>query len=69
MRKYVLEAIVDGHHIKFNREFESRNSAMNYFFGYCDEFVINDEYKLHDEAHSVEYVNDYDNRFIIARAK
>lgn len=71
MKKYKLEAVVDGKRIIFNREFDSRNSAMNYLYSYYDhhflpEPVVQDEYEVENE-HDIEYVADYDNRFRITR--
>ena len=72
MKKYKLEAVVDGEKINFKREFNSRNSALNYMYQYCDDHylpepVINEEYELNNDKHDVEYVSDYDNRFRITR--
>lgn len=74
MKKYRLEAIVDGHFIKFDREFDSRNSAINYIYKYYDnhylpELVINDEYVINNDSHDIEYEDDYDNRFRITRVE
>ena len=72
MKKYRLEAVVDGHFIRFDREFASRNSAIEYIYGYYDkhylpEPTINDEYCVSDDKHDIEYEDDYDNRFRITR--
>lgn len=72
MKKYRLEAIVDGRFITFDREFDSRNSAINYIYGYYDKHYlpephINDEYMVDNDKHDIEYEDDYDNRFRITR--
>ena len=72
MKKYKLEAVVDGKKINFNREFSSRNSALNYMYQYyghhyLPEPQINEEYEVNDNKHDIEYVSDYDNRFRITR--
>ncbi|MCR4911777.1 MAG: hypothetical protein K5925_04570 [Bacilli bacterium] len=72
MKKYRLEAVIDGKFISFDREFGSRNSAIAYLYGYCDmhfipEPVINDEYQIDDNKHDIEYMTDYDNRFRVTR--
>ena len=71
-KTYKLEAVIDGRLVTFDREFDSRNSAMNYIFGYCNSHclrspVINDEYPVGDDKHNIEYEIDYFNRFRIAR--
>ena len=72
MKKYRLEAVIDGRFKKFDREFASRSSAIKYIYGYYDkhylpEFKINDEYMVNDDKHDIDYVDDYDNRFRITR--
>ena len=72
MKKYKLEAVIDGSVIKFDREFDSRNSAIAYMYGYCDDHyipepVINDEYQVGDDKHDIEYETDYYNRFRVTR--
>ena len=69
---YKVEAVIDGRNVAFNREFDSRNSAMNYIFGYCNEHcsinpAIKDEYQIGDDKHNIEYLMDYYNRFRICR--
>ena len=69
---YVLQAVIDGQQINFDREFDSRNSAMNYIYGYCKEHfqnipVINEECQVGDDKHDIEYEIDYFNRFRISR--
>ena len=72
MKKYILEAIVEGERIRFEKEFNSRREALDYFFDYyykCDaeDFRINEEYYINDNKHNIEYVCDYNNRFRICR--
>ena len=72
MRKYILEAVIDGEIKTFNKEFNSRNQAVRYIFNYYNqhglsELQINDEYSLNNNEHDREYVSDYDNRFRITR--
>lgn len=72
-KHYVLEAVIEGRRINFNKEFDSRNDAMSYVFKYFashgHEFMtINDEYYINNNKHNIEYVSDYENRFRIARA-
>lgn len=74
MKKYILEAVVEGKYIKFHRSFKTRNSAIDYIFKYYSRHSlinlrVNEEYYI-DEAnkHDVAYVYDYYNRFRIARA-
>ena len=72
MKKYILEAVVDGKKISVNREFNSRNSALNYMYQYYGSHflpapVINEEYEVDGNKHDIEYVSDYENRFRIIR--
>ena len=72
MKKYELEAIVDGKEVTFNHDFDSRISALNFIFNYYNkrtalEFVVNDEFYVRGDKHNIEYVNDYSNRFRISR--
>ena len=72
MKKYILEAIIEGERVRFNKEFNSRREALNYFFDYyyrfdIDEFVINEEYYIDGDKHNIEYVCDYNKRLRIAR--
>ena len=73
MNKYILEAVIDGKLTRFNREFKSRDDAINYIFNYySDHYVfnleVNDEYFIDDNKHDVAYVYDYYNRFRITKA-
>ena len=71
-KTYKLEAVIEGNYVSFKKEFDSRNSAMNYIFGYCNSHclrspAIRDEYQVGDDKHNIEYEIDYYNRFRIAR--
>lgn len=72
MKNYTLEAIIKGQTIKFDKKFNSRLNALNFAFKYCNKHYlynleIEDEYLLGNK-HSVEYVlNNYD-RFVVIRA-
>lgn len=74
MKKYyTLEAIVEGKLIKFDRQFKTRNAALNYIFQYYDRHClvalrVNEEYFVDENEHDITYVYDYENRFRIARA-
>ncbi|MBR0295711.1 MAG: hypothetical protein IJQ67_07450 [Bacilli bacterium] len=72
MKKYTLEAVVDGQTIKFSKKFDSRNSAINFMFNYYNKrymfnIRVNDEYAISGDKHNIEYVCDYSNRFRINR--
>ena len=72
MKKYTLEAIVEGKLIRFNRSFKTRDEAIDYIFRYYDRHSlvrlrVNEEYFIDDNKHDIAYVYDYDNRFRIAR--
>ena len=71
-RYYALELVVNGHNVNFDREFDSRKSAMDYAFSYFDkhgntDLSINEEYYVNDNIHDIEYVSDYNNRFRVVR--
>lgn len=73
MKKYSLEAVVEGRYIRFGRVFHSRNSAINYIFNYYSrhqllDLKVNEEYFVNDNKHDIAYIYDYDNRFRISRA-
>lgn len=73
MKKYVIHAIIDGQNKEIDREFTSRDAALNYIFDYYVgrgfyDFAVNDEYMVNDDKHNIEYVYDYENRFRIERA-
>ena len=74
MKKYTLEAVVEGKFIKFHRTFNSRDDAINYIFAYYSrhclvDLKVNEEYFVDENnKHDIAYVYDYHNRFRIARA-
>ena len=72
MKKYTLEAVVDGKTVKFSKKFDSRNSAINFMFQYYNKrylyfLRVNEEYAISGNEHNIEYVCDYSNRFRINR--
>lgn len=73
MKKYILEAIVNGEYIKIKRVFSSREEAIRYVFDYYDDhyvanLCVNEEYCINGNKHDIAYVYDNYNRFRIARA-
>ena len=74
MKKYLLEAVVEGRYIRFNREFDSRSSAIDYLYSYYLNHylptpVINEEYVIDGNKNAVEYYSDYDNRFRVTSVR
>ena len=73
MKKYILEAMVNGEYIKIRKTSRSRIDAINYVFHYYDNHYlvnlrVNEEYCINGNKHDIAYVYDYYNRFRIARA-
>ncbi|MBO7614752.1 MAG: hypothetical protein J6T15_03555 [Bacilli bacterium] len=73
MKKYILEAIVNGEYVRIKKVFSSRTEAINYVFRYYDNhnlvnLRVNEEYCINGNKHDIAYVYDYYNRFRIARA-
>lgn len=73
MKNYTLEAIIKGKTIKFDKKFNSRNSALNFIFDYLDKHYlynteIIDEFLINDQKHNVEYVCNDSNRIRICRS-
>ena len=73
MKKYILEAIVNGEYVRIKKVFSSRTEAINYVFRYYDDhnlvnLRVNEEYCINGNKHDIAYVYDYYNRFRIARA-
>ena len=73
MKKYILEAMVNGEYVKIKKTFSSRVDAINYVFRYYDSLNlvnlrVNEEYCINGNKHDIAYVYDYYNRFRIARA-
>ena len=75
MKYYTLETIKNGKTVKFNKKFNSRNSAINYAFAYFEKRLYNgnlqveDEFNINGDKHDVEYVLDYYNRFRVNRVQ
>ena len=72
MKKYTLEAVIDGETKRFSKKFNSRESAIDFIFAYYNKrfmynLRVNDEYNIHGNKHDVEYVCDHFNRFRISR--
>lgn len=72
MKYYTLQAIINGERKTFSKQFASRQSAINYMFDYLERAYIfdkqiEDEYAIHGNKHNVEYVCDYNTRFIVNR--
>ena len=72
MKYYTLQAIINGERKTFSKQFASRQSAIDFMFDYLERAYIfdkqiEDEYAIHDDKHNVEYVCDYNTRFIINR--
>lgn len=73
MKYYTLEAISDGRYVKINKKFNSRNQAINYAFAYFEKHLffdalqVEDEFKINNDKHNIEYVLGYNNRFRINR--
>ena len=73
MKKYILEAIVNGEYVRIKKVFSSRTEAINYVFRYYDNhnlvnLRVNEEYCINGNKHDIAYVYDYYNRFRLARA-
>ena len=71
MKNYTLEAIIKGQTIKFDKKFNSRSSALDYAFNYCNKHYlynleIEEEFAL-DNKHMVEYVLNSNDRFVVER--
>ena len=73
MKYYTLETINNGHAAIINKQFTSRNQAINYAFAYFEHKYLNedihveDEFRIGDNKHNIEYVLDYKNRFRVNR--
>ena len=71
MKYYTLQAIINGERKTFSKQFTSRQSAIDFMFDYLERACIfgkevEDEYTVGDK-HNIEYVFDYNNRFIVSR--
>ena len=76
MKKYyTLETIDSGRTVKINKKFSSRDQAINYAFAYFEKHLFNDslqvedEFKIDNDKHNIEYVLGYNNRFRINRVQ
>lgn len=73
MKYYTLTAVVQGEPAKLKKSvFGSRNEAIDYVFNYYRKHFlynleVSDEYMVGNNKHSIEYVCDYYNRFVITR--
>ena len=72
MKRYTLQAVVDGELIGFKRKFASRNKAIDYIFDYYSKHYyqniqVDEEFFVNGNEHDIEYVCDYYNRFRITR--
>ena len=74
MKYYTLTAVVNGRNVKLKRSiFATRDEAINYMFNYYEQnhlyyLEVNDEYPVNGDKHRVEYVCNFQNRFIVARS-
>ena len=74
MKYYTLTAIVGGRNVKLRRNiFATRSDAINYMFDYYEKnnlfsLEVRDEYPVDGDKHKIEYVCNYQNRFIVARS-
>lgn len=75
MKYYTLETIENGRTVKINKKFNTRNSAIDYAFAlfenhlYNDSLQIEDEFRINNDKHDIEYVLDYNNRFRVNRVQ
>ena len=72
MKYYTLQAIINGERKDFSKQFASRQSAIDYMFNYLEsayifEKQVEEEYAINGNKHNVEYVCDYNTRFIVNR--
>ena len=73
MKYYALETINNGHTVVVNKKFNTRDQAINYAFAYFENkylnenLQVNDEFKIDNDKHNIEYVLDYNNRFRVNR--
>ena len=72
MKYYTLQAIINGESKVFSHQFATRQSAMDFMFDYLERAYIFDkqieeEYAIQGDKHNVEYVCDYNTRFIVNR--
>ena len=72
MKYYTLQAIINGENKAFSKQFVSRQNAIDFMFDYLERAYIFDkqieeEYAIDNNKHKVEYVCDYNTRFVIER--
>ena len=72
MKYYTLQAIINGERKIFSTKFANRQNAIDYMFDYLERAYIFDkqieeEYAIQGDKHNVEYVCDYNTRFIVNR--
>ena len=72
MKFYTLEAVVKGENVKFDKVFQSRESAMDYMFKYYQNHLIynvavDEDVYVNGNKHDVVYVCNQSNRFRINR--
>ena len=75
MKYYTLETILNGKTELINKKFSSRDQAINYAFAlfekkyYRDNLQVEDEFKINNDKHNIEYVLDYRDRFRVNRVQ
>lgn len=72
MKRYTLQAVVDGEVVGFNKKFASRNKAIEYMFNYYSNHYyqniqVEEDFYVNGNIHDIEYVCDYYNRFRVTR--
>ena len=72
MKYYSLNAVVNNEYVEFNKNFETRQEAIDYMFDYLNDHYIYDseveeEYSLSGNKHNIEYVLNNNNRFAVER--
>ena len=75
MKYYTLETILNGKTEIINKKFSTRDQAINYAFAlfekkyYTDNLQVEDEFKINNDKHNIEYVLDYRDRFRVNRVQ
>ena len=73
MKYYTLETISNGKTELINKKFASRDQAINYAFSFFEhkrfneDLQLQDEFRIDNDKHNVEYVLDYHDRFRVNR--
>lgn len=70
MKKYSIYGVINGNGVNIKKQFNSRYAAIEYMFKYLDRhyiynFQIEEEREV--EKHSIEYLYNDSNRFIVTR--